>query len=393
MAGPPSSRCVRVLSSTAALALVLAACESRTVAGPDEGIVFGDTGESGESGGGFADDGPEGGIYDSGGSETGGSTGCTPQVETLTITDATDPAEVACVEEVFGDLTVGPTTQLEDLQLLGELRRVGGTAYIAGNLGMTSLAGLEQLEEVSWLHLRRNDALEDLGGLGGLVEVERITVTNNDGLLSLHGLPDGLDPNSLEISNNAALETLTGLPLFVDGDPATTLHVEVEDNPLLTELGGISDCCSTQKLELTVARSSGLEDLSGLEAFSRLEVLELYDNPALVDLEGIPNLSEVGTLEISYNPCLELEPAIVDLAGAEAVSSLSTLRITWATTLVSLAGLDNLGELDKLQLRHDDSLPWSAVADFEAQTSPTFTDLCGGEGWPGPCPPKDCPKQ
>src|SRR5690606_27900211 len=129
-----------------AFVLCLAGCEERSLLPGDEGIDFGDgDGDPGDDDPGDGDPG-DGDLGDGDGTpgdgDGDGSIACAPIVGSLVITDETPPESVVCVERVLGDLTVGPTTGLFNLQMLSSLRRVGGTAYIVGNLALTSVDGL-----------------------------------------------------------------------------------------------------------------------------------------------------------------------------------------------------------------------------------------------------------
>ena len=363
------------------LALSIAGCEARTVSSPDDGIDFGEVGGEGDGDG-------DSTASDEG--ETGGSLDCMPVVENLIIDDNTELDSVRCVEEVLGNLTVQLTGSLEQLDALSELRSVGGTLYVNGNIALTSLEGLEGLESVDWLHIRRNHELTDLHGLSGLQSVRRITVSNNIGLTSLWGLPGGLAPVMLEVGANESLEDLDGLPLF-EPPGGGSLTVEIEDNPLLADLGGLSSCCSGQAISLLVEGNEALFDLTGLEYFVRLDALRLFDNQNLVDFGGLDNLTEVRLLALDYTRCIEgNEASFIDFSGADKLGAVEILRVEWVGSLASFAGLEGLASLDKLQVRYNEALSWQAVLDFADQTSPTVADLCGGVGGPE-CPADPCP--
>lgn len=385
MAGLPTHRYVLAWLS-GSLVLCLAACEQRTVPGLD-GIEFGEDGDDDGDDGLDADSAEL--FYDDG--ESGGSTGCQSIVESLTITDSTDPATVECVEEVEGDLAIGPTTQLTDLSILPNLRSVGGSLYVAGNLNLATLDGLGPVEDVEWVHVRRNHNLVDLAGLDDLGWVDRITIDNNDGLLDLDGLPLGLSPSEFEITGNETIASLAGLPQFLSPGERGPLAITIADNPSLVQLAGLTDCCSEQVVDLEVSRNDALTDLEGLEGFERLAGLTLHDNLGLVNLVGITNVSEIGTVDIDYNHCIEANtPALVDFTGSESLASVETLRVTWVSSLTGLGGLEGLGDLGKLQIQNNALLPWSDVLSLADQSGPQVLDSCGGIDGPE-CPLDECP--
>lgn len=391
VAGLPTSRHGCALS-LGALVLMLASCEGRPLPSQDDGVGFGEEWGDGDgdpsSGDGDGD--PSSGDGDPGSGDSG-PVECVSVVDDLLISDSTDPASVDCVEQVEGDLTIGPTTQLVDLSMLGNLREVGGTIYVFGNLSLESLHGLELLESVDWLHVRRNHNLDDLHGLTSLTWVDHVTITNNAGMTSVAGLPSGLSPTVLEIGDNDLLADLDGLPLFLNPGNGEAIHVEIEDNQALADLGGLSDCCSSQAISLVLDGNASLVDLGGLESFVRLETLRLHDNFALETLAGLDGVLEIETLDVRYDHCTPGDVAsLVSLGGAPALGNIDVLQIQWASSLPSLAGLDGIGALSKLVVRNNEALPWTDVEALTAQTGPGVVDTCGGVGGPT-CSPEPCP--
>lgn len=361
--------------------LVLASCEGRPpLPDPDPGeFGLSDTEDTDSEGPGTEGD-PLPDLGDGG--DTNEPEECFSVVDSLLIDDNTHPESVSCVEHVLGDLVIGPTTQLLDLSMLASLREVDGSLFIGGNLSLTSLAGLDSLEEVGWLQLRRNHNLSNLTGLDALTRVDRLTISNNEGMTNLVGLPTGLAPALLQVDKNDLLQTLDGLPEFMPPSDGQALHVEVRENPSLIQLGGLSECCANQAISLVVADNDKLSDLGGLESFTVMTSLELYDNYGIEDFDGLDQLSAVGTLLVDYDHCTWLEqPKLHDFNGAESLSSIDVLHVEWAAQLVSLEGLEGVTSLDKLLLYNNASLPQTEVEAFVAQVPPTtFSDVCGTLG-------------
>ena len=369
-----------------ACVLTVTACDGGTGVGDDaDGIVVvdGDSGELDEDGT-NGDGAPEG-------DEAGGSAGCKVIVDELVITDATDPSSVRCVEQIIGDLTIGPTTELVNLEMLSRLEQVGGTVFIAGNRGLDSLIGLENLRRADWVHVRRNPRVKDLRGFDALESVARLTLTNNASLVSLLGLPSGLRIGWLEIADNDALSHLHGLPKLVPFADDQVVYIEIEDNAVLSELTGLSVCCSQMPVALLVARNDELDSLAGLEGFSSFVALRLYDNPALSEFAGLSSLTELDRFEVDYNHCVAGDqPEIVDFSALKNVERVGRLSLTWVSGLTDLSGFDDLTEVDELVIRNNEQLPWSLVEAFVAQVQVGDFDGCGGPEGPT-CPPEICP--
>lgn len=375
-------RCLS-LSVLATLACASSACDTRVITYDDHGIgdEASDTGTSGDTSESAGDESE---------SETGGSTECKASVTNLSINDTTDPASVECLTKVSGDLTIGPTSELLDLAMLGELREVGGTLYIVGNLQLESLEGLAQLQKVGWLHVRRNGNLEDLGGLGKLVFADRISIINNDALISLAGLPEGLAPRTLDIAANDDLVDLDGLPAFVAAESGVPIDVVIGDHVALTSVAGLASCCSAQPIALELSRNHALADLHGLEPFVRFDELALIDNRKLHDLSGI-DATEIGNFELSFDPCVTLpSPALEDFTGLEELLSVDIMTIESNPKLLGFTGLDSLGEVEKLYVRDNAALPWTDVQAFKDKVNPLAFEGCGGVGGQT-CPTPECP--
>lgn len=348
---------------------------------PDGDDEFGE-GESESETDTETDTGDGDGDGDSGDESETGPIPCVSVVSTLVITDDTPHEAVECVETVLGDLTIGPTTELTDLTVLSNLREVGNTMYVFGNGALESLHGLELLVSAEHLHIRRNHVLEDLHGLDSLARVDRISIVNNEGLISVDGLPGGLAPWFVEIEDNDLLTNLDGLPLFVKPATMDAIQVEVQGNPLLADLGGLSDCCAMQPASLLIANNTSLTDLDGLDGFVRLEALQLHDNWALASLSGLGSLLECQTFDVRYDHCEGKTPSLTNLTGALNLSSIDVLQIQWVSSLTSLAGVEQIAALDKLLIRNNQMLPWSAVTTVITQTNPALVDACGGVDGP-----------
>ena len=374
--------------------LVGAGCEGRPLPSQDEGDFGIEDEEEGGDGDGDANTEASGdGDGDSGTTSGTGPVECFSVVDELVIDKDTDPESVTCVERVLGDLTVGPTTGPLDLSMLSNLERVDGKLYFHANYALTKIEGLDKLEYVNWLHVRRNPNLDNLAGFEALTTLNRLTISSNDGLTSLAGLPEGLSPSRIEVDTNDVLSSLDGLPSFVPAPDAPATRFEVAYNPMLVDLAGISDCCSNLSLSLALEGNPALTDLDGLEAFMRLEVLELHDNWGLVDLDGLDNLVEVGDFTIDYDHCMpNASPSLMDLGGAEQLVTIGTLELEQISSLTSLSGLDKVATIDKLFIRNNDALPWSDMDALQTQTDPAVHVLCGGVDAPIECPPEDpCP--
>ena len=129
--------------------------------------------------------------------------------------------------------------------------------------GLTSLAGLEALEELDALSLASNPDLVSLAGLSSVLE-----------------LP--------ELRLSAAAVDLRGAP------PVRKLSIS---RSAWTDLSPLGDARALESLAL--ADNSALATLAGAQLPERLEALSLSNNPALENLDGLEALSAVEWLSIA----------------------------------------------------------------------------------------------
>ncbi len=154
---------------------------------------------------------------------------------------------------VSGDLKVEDVCSVSTL---AGLRRVSGTLSISRSGGLDSLAGLEQLQEVSAFELRNNPRLDDvsqvsrlrrahtvviegnaqlrdLRGLSGLTQIDRLTLLRN-GFYSLRGLENLTEVAALELSDNERLIDAGALNHLL-----SARSVVIERNPRLCSWFGV----------------------------------------------------------------------------------------------------------------------------------------------------------
>jgi hypothetical protein len=266
--------------------------------------------------------------------------------------------------------------------------------------GLTSLAGLDSLEELDALGLSNNPDLVSLEGLtrvpelaelqlmGGVVDlrgsaprVRKLTVysspwtdlsplgdaraleylelRSNPALVSLTGarLPEHLD--GLGLANNPVLANLDGLEALRDIDGLSIWTADPLGEPAESLLASFEGLRGLERVgELHVSSQTRLRTLTGLDALKDVERLELTGNVALENLEALSSLERVGGFFLGLAPRLTtlsglgsarigmlqlLDVGIVDLSGLEQVSVETELGIWRAPQLVSLRGLPQLG--------------------------------------------------
>lgn len=221
--------------------------------------------------------------------------------------------------EIPGNLVINVPSDGESLTLapLAELEVVRGTLSIKGPL--TSLAGLDALEQVSGLSLE-GLLVSDLTPLRGLLSIQRqpdyrrggaISISGCDQLVDLAGLENVAVWESLFINDLASLETLSGLQA-----PSRADMIEITGAPRLSDVSALA---GVQEVTGFLLGDTAVENLDGF-------LLEVADwvtvggNPLLTSLDGLDRLMAAGTLFVSGNDALlRVELPALDDFGSIAI--------------------------------------------------------------------------
>ena len=210
---------------------------------------------------------------------------------TLATQQEVDEFGAMCYTKVDGMLTIGQDfldNDIMDLTPLNSLTEIyvssadnplsGRLRILASNL--TSLSGLENVESVNGLAIRRCYQLENLIGLSGLINI------------------GGTDNNwqSLEINHNSSLQTLDGIENLSNiGTIGTIGFVQIGNNPQLVNIDGLSGINAVYgQIKTSVWVNCGPSCTPAFET----------GNSSLMDLCGFQNLFTNGTygdVHIDYN--------------------------------------------------------------------------------------------
>ncbi len=165
-------------------------------------------------------------------------------VVTVPAEGAVDLSDLRCVTSVDGALYImgglqfgGYTAGLDLTSLSGleSLTRTSGLMVISGHPALTTLAGLDHLEEVDTLSIGGNPALADLSGLGSLQRAESLWLRGGNGFTDLSGLEPLTElSGDLEVASST-LQALSGL------ENLTTVGgtVSIQNSDQLTTLSGL----------------------------------------------------------------------------------------------------------------------------------------------------------
>ncbi|WIA36150.1 hypothetical protein OEZ86_007496 [Tetradesmus obliquus] len=259
----------------------------------------------------------------------------TAKVELISLSD---PAScIRSLATVRGGLAIIDDGQLPDLSALSRVRSVVGPLYIYGrtNASLTSLAGLENLQQVGGLNLAHT-RLQNIAALSKLTVLQGDLVAwDNPALASLAGLQGVTQMyGKLWLENNPMLQDLNGLQgvQVIEGD----ITLRFLDG--LTTLNGLGSLVSTNG-ELLLHDLPRLASTRGLTSFTSVGVsLVVQQNPMLADLDGFARLTRVpGDLQ------LYLLPALPDLRAMASLTEVGLNAVVGANAgLTTLKGLDNL---------------------------------------------------
>lgn len=185
---------------------------------------------------------------------------------------------------------------------------------IIGNLGLSSLAGLQNLTSVKQIMLSSTSLsnLNDLGNISG--KVESITLLRMDQVTDIQALGGISEINDLTIDGLGRLTSLQGLE-----------HIQRFDHVLIEQ--------------------TSLRDFTGLEGLTEVtELLHITGNPQLTSLKGMESLSRIGRINIYTSLKIINNNALIDLDGLYGLRGEHTggIQIMRNDQLESIMGLDSL---------------------------------------------------
>lgn len=233
---------------------------------------------------------------------------------------------LAGLVSIQGSLTIGgwSSDPIVDLRPLASLQKIEGSLRIEYARELVDLAGLERVNDITYLKVEGCNRLRSFRGLPTHQRYFfRADITDCDSLLSLQGFDANTPVSELSISGCPALTSLEALDGLVWLE---SLHL-VENQSLvrLPDLGAeshlanllITDCGGLTSLagfsgpatlnRVTIADNDQLAALTGLEWTIRCEDLNITGNTLLSSLAGLDGLTEIGPwgLEIASNPVLD----------------------------------------------------------------------------------------
>lgn len=252
--------------------------------------------------------------------------------------DLPDIKGLSKLTSVGGELIIKNNSELVTLEGLENLTSVGRGIRIEGNQALTSIQALSKIggankATLQHITLRANPALTSLQGLEGVEQVGQLILEGLDAMTSLQGL------EGLRTMGEGGQITLRALPALtsvaalgeLNADPASLVLDGLDELASLQGLGGMKKIgdLHIQRVgkitnltalapdyitgELIVRGNAALTSLAGLEVMNyfspngplTLGELVIEANPELTTLEGLKNVSTVsGDILVHKNPKL-----------------------------------------------------------------------------------------
>ena len=215
--------------------------------------------------------------------------------------------------EILGALII-EETEIENLQGLRNLKKIGGDFRLKFNHQLTSLDGLDNLYYIGQsLRYQNNQNIEHIDGLSGLRYIGRnLALVGYDKITNIDAFK-GLDyiPGTLSISYHDSL-----------------LHIDGLSNV---------DSIGTQ---LTISNNLVLNNIEGLASLKKILPggISQISGESILSLRGLDSLSLTGALWIEFLPRIKNLNGLENWEYAEGYTS----RIQACDSLISLKGLDKL---------------------------------------------------
>lgn len=252
------------------------------------------------------------------------------------ITDLTPLSGITTIAGYLyiGNLNPGMNANLQNLVGLSGLTSVGSFLSVTNNPVLTNIDGLSNIQSVNSVFVSGNTVLEDLDGLSGLTGdvgidlliYENPLIQNLSGLAGFTASPsgrlwifsnasftnlDGLsnlsgDISDLFIFDNQNLDNLDGFSGItgITGGPGVAGSLNVQRNPLITDLAGLSSIAGSIPGDLIVFGNNSLNDIDHLVGITGVGGNISVQLNAITRLNGLASVTgTVGVLSRTVWQC------------------------------------------------------------------------------------------
>lgn len=270
----------------------------------------------------------------------------------ITNSDLTDLSALSKLTSVSGDLVIGQApsntdnrkliAQLAGFSLLGSTENIEPLEIpLGGNPNLTSLKGLEHLEQVDSLEIEDNPKLKSIKALSALSSLRYLTIQNNRQLQSLDGLQtlakNAKQAHTFYLRNNPKITSISQLY-----GVESLRDLVILDQPNLQSLAGL-DKLKHISDRLLLEGNQQLKNLKGLGKLEHIGgSLRLIENSSLTQIEDLSALKTVadGFLQVENNRRLK------SLSGLEQIKTIKEVYVEKNISLTSLNGLEGLTKVE-----------------------------------------------
>ncbi len=207
--------------------------------------------------------------------------------------------------EALKSCVIKNSMELSELPSLKDLQGLESTKILRkvwlSNLGITSLAGFENLEGVEdELTIRDSSELTSLSALRSLRLLKRLTIEGNGSLTEINWQARDEHTQIITIKDNDALSSIRGFDSQTDDAPI----LRIEGNSELKEISGWANL--TQLYELSIKDNESLESIVFAPGLKQLQrSIDIQGNRKLKSLQGFGNLNDQQNLSIVVKADLE----------------------------------------------------------------------------------------
>lgn len=290
----------------------------------------------------------------------------------------------------MGWLECDGNTNLEDITGLSSLTTIGGDLGIFCNDSIVDLSGLESLTNIggslrigyaqkdNWIGLQiaGNQSLTNITALAGITSIGGdIEIMGNVSLTNLAGL-ENIDANSIEdlsINYNSSLATceVQSICAYLANPPGT---IKIYENgPGCSNPAEIANACGfqipclpygnyyfsnqvevdsfqvyyqncTELLGSVIIAGDDIVNLHGLSGVTSIGGnLSMINNELLTGLEGLNDLQTIGGALNIGKPWVGGNPSLINLTGLESLNAIGgEINISGNGALISLQGIENI---------------------------------------------------
>lgn len=231
------------------------------------------------------------------------------------------------------DTLVIQNCQVENLLFLkgqSQLRVI----MMSDNEFLTSLSGIEQLQNLESLSVINSSALQYIDPVSRLSNLRTLRISGNRSLVNLSGIENISGLDVLEVTGNDTLRRIDEIKKFKN------LGTLIISDKNFRNLSDYQNLYTLDSLEIY----HDIENLAGIQKMSKLYSLAITFNSKLKDLTELQKLSNLHVLNLASNDNLE------SLKGISDLKNLKALKLVGNQKLKDINGIELIPGLEKIYI-------------------------------------------